>query len=382
MPEALTGDLTCDLFTSSSEVDAEEWSSVCDVSTNPFMDLKFFDVLNRSITSDTQRSDTQPSDTQTWGALIRDTNGRPVAATCFSLYRVDGALFLPGWLRPPTELIRRLFRNYLSIPLLIGGHPVGVGQSHLQMRQDADPKAVVEVLDRTAQELARAHRAKLILFKEFTQSEAEQLNSLTTRGYSRSQSVETWTLNSEWASFDNYYETRSKRTRANMRKYFGKLEAAGMTFEEHRGADGVSELFTDEIYQLYENVLDRASLRFEKVPLSFFQELAREFPEESRFAFIRQADQIVGFTCGLGTGHHHALLYCGIDYERNDEAAIYFNTLYRGLAAAIETGAQTINVGQSADEFKRRLGCKSAPLFIFTKPMSPVLGLGFRLFVN
>ena len=372
MSGAQSDDLTCDLFTSSADVDADEWSSVCDVATNPFMDLRFLNVLNRSITSETQ----------TWGALIRDSTGRPVAATCFSLYRVDGALMLPNWLRPPTELIRRLFPRYLSIPLLICGHPVGVGQSHLQMRPGTDPTALVEVLDRTAQELARSHKAKLILFKEFTQSEADELQSLTTRSYACSQSVLTWTLNSEWTTFDDYYATRSKRTRANMRKYSGQLEAAGMTVEQRQGAEGVPELFTDDVYRLYENVLDRAAFRFEKVPLSFFQELAREFPEESRFAFIRQADSVVGFTCGLGTGQHHALLYCGIDYERNEEAAIYFNTLYRGLAAAIDTGVQTINVGQSADEFKRRLGCTSAPLFIFTKPISPLLGLGFRLFVR
>lgn len=372
MPVANTGDLTCDLFTSSAEVDSAEWYSVCDISTNPFMDLRFLDVLNRSITSKTK----------TWGALIRDAAGQPVAATCFSLYRVDGALFLPNWLRPPTELIRRLFPRYLSIPLLICGHPVGVGQSHLQMRQHADSTAVVDVLDRTAKKLAQTDKAKLILFKEFTQSETDQLHGLTKRGYTRSQSVKTWTLTSEWDTFDNYYATRSKRTRANMRKYFGRLEAAGMTFEQRQGSDGVSELFTDEVYRLYESVLDRAALRFEQVPLSFFQELAREFPEESRFAFIRQNNRIVGFTCGLGTGKHHALLYCGIDYERNEEAAIYFNTLYRGLAAAIDTGVQTINVGQSADEFKRRLGCKSAPLSIFTKPITPLIGLGFRLFVR
>lgn len=372
MSSARSSDLSCELFASPDKVDAEEWYSVCDVRTNPFMDLRFLNVLNRSITSETQ----------TWGALIRDATGSPVAATCFSLYRVDGALMLPDWLRPPTELIRRLFPGYLSIPLLICGHPVGVGQSHLQIRQGADSAAVVEVLDRTAQELAQAHGAKFILFKEFTQSEADQLQCLTKRGYACSQSVETWTLISEWDSFDSYYATRSKRTRANMRKYFGRLEAAGLTFEQRNGADGVPELFTDGVYQLYKNVLDRATFRFEQVPLTFFHELAREFPEESRFAIIRNDARIVGFACGLGTGQHHALLYCGIDYECNEEAAIYFNTLYRGLAAAIDTGVATINVGQSADEFKRRLGCKSAPLFIYTKPMSPILGLGFRLFVR
>ncbi len=372
MPEAERGALTCELFQSPSEIDSAAWYSVCNVGTNPFLDLRFLDVLNRSITSETQ----------TWGALIRDASGRPVAATCFSFYRVDGALFLPNWLRPPTQLIRQLFPRYLWIPLLISGHPVGVGQSHLQISSEVDAATIVGVLDRTAHELARKHGAKLILFKEFTPSEAEQLSILTDHGYARSQSVLTWTLTSEWDSFDNYYATRSKRTRANMRKYFGQLEAAGMTFEQRRGADGVAELFTDEVYQLYENVLDRAAFRFEKVPLSFFQELAREFPEESRFTFIRQGERIVGFACSLGTGQHHALLYCGVDYERNDEAAIYFNTLYRGLAAAIETGAESINVGQSADEFKRRLGCQSSPLFIFTKPISTLLDAAFRLFVR
>ena len=367
----MSGSYTCRLYDRESDVDQAEWGTVCDASVNPSMDLRFLDLLNNSM----------PRSSRTWAAVIRNQDGQAVAATYFSLYAVDGALFLPRFLVPPTNLIRRLWPRYLYFRIVICGHPIGIGQSSLQMRPEADPKELAIVLDATATELATKHRAGLILFKEFTANETEQLRELKQLGYLQEQSVVTYTLQSQSDSFDSYYQSRSKRTRANMRKYFAKLEVAGMTYEHRPGCE-MANRFTDDVYGLYQNVLQRASFRFEVVPIEFFQQLALRFPTESCFTLINDGNRIVGFCCGLGTQSHHMLLYCGIDYERNDEAAIYFNTLYRGLTPAFAAGVKTINLGQSADEFKRRLGCDGEPLHIFTKPTRWVLRILYRHFAK
>lgn len=362
---------SCQLYESSADVDHEEWNLVTDTSINPSMDLRFLELLNSGL----------GEGCHAWAAIIRDENGQPVGTTYFSLYSVDGAIFLPKLLVPPTNLIRRLWSKYLYLKFVICGHPIGIGQSSLQLVSGANSEQVAETLNRTAAEIAKQHRAHFLLFKEFDSDEANKLSTLKSHGYKQSQSVVTYNMQSTFNSFDEYYESQSKRTRANMRKYFASLEVASMSVEHKRG-DAAAREFTNDVYQLYRNVADKAAFRFEIMPPEFFQQLAKLFPEEACFTYIRAGDVVHGFCCGLGNQSHHMLLYCGINYTRNSDASIYFNTLYRGLSPAFDAQVSSINVGQSADEFKKRLGCQPQPLFIFLKPVGALLRLLSKPFLR
>lgn len=361
---------TCELFDQAEDLDGAGWWSVCDPSANPTMDPRFLNVVRASL----------PTGGRCWAAVVRDASGQPMAVTYFTLYLLDGALVLPRTLRRATEAIRRAFPRYLYFRVLICGHPIGVGGSSLQTTAEVDVAGLVDALDDAAECLAKSHRASLVVFKEFPADEAERLAGLEARGYTRNKSVTTWQLSSAHSSFEEYYSSRSKRTRANMRKYFSKLQEAGLEVLHRRGGETAAAMITDDVYQLYRNVVARAEFQFEVVTLEFFRELARQFPDECSFTFVSGASGVSGFCCGLGAGTHHMLLYCGIDYTRNEEAAIYFNTLYRGLAAALDRGVHTINVGQSADEFKRRLGCEGSQLFVFTRPTTLLFKLLHRMF--
>lgn len=362
---------SCQLYDRAADVDPDEWSRVTDISVNPSMDLRFLGLLNSGL-GDSCRA---------WAAIIRNENGEPVGATYFSTYSVDGALFLPKFLVPPTNLIRRLWSRYLHLKFAICGHPIGIGKSSLQLVEGVDHEQVAIALEQTASQIAKDAGAHFILFKEYNCDEAANLGTLISKGYAKQQSVVTYTMQTSHTSFDEYYNSRSKRTRANMRKYLASLEAADMTVEYKRGAAAAKE-FTNDVYELYRNVLDQAAFRFEVMPPEFFHQLAELFKEEACFTYIRDANGIHGFCCGLGNQSHHMLLYCGINYARNDEASIYFNTLYRGLAPAFESRVSSINVGQSADEFKKRLGCEPTPLFIFLKPVGRLLRVVSRPFLR
>ncbi len=362
----------CETYPASrlAEIDRAAWEGVCDFAANPFMDLRFLSVLHSAL----------GPESRFWAVLVRDEQQRAVAATYFCTYRIDAIPALPEFLRPPSEWIRSWFRGYLKIPLLIVGQPIGTGQGNLAFESDVDFAPLCEALDQAAKQVARETRAKLILFKEFEAPLADRLEPLLQSGYTRMKSVLTYTLQADYRDFEHYYETRSKRTRANMRKVMAKADEAAVICLQLSGGDDVAKLHTDEVHQLYENVRLRGEMQFEVVPAEFFRELARQFPEQARFTLLKAGEKVVGFCCGLSAGKRHTMLYCGIDYDVNEDAAVYFNTVYRGLAAALETSASEINVGQSADEFKRRMGCEGRPLFMFLKPTGFVLSILFGVF--
>ena len=89
------------------------------------------------------------------------------------------------------------------------------------------------------------------------------------------------------------------------------------------GGEGVDKLYTDEVHKLYEAVLQKARLKFERIPAEFFRELARQMPEESKYTFFYKGDKVVGVCSAMTSPVYHCMLYCGVDYElKNPEADI------------------------------------------------------------
>jgi predicted N-acyltransferase len=131
-------------------------------------------------------------------------------------------------------------------------------------------------------------------------------------------------------------------------------------------------LFTEDVYRLYLAVLDRAEVKLECLPAEFFRELTRQFPEESAFTLGYQGERIVAFVCGLFHGDEYANLFCGLDYGLNEGADLYFNLMFHDVDFALRSGVRSLHVGQTADEFKSRMGCYTRPRFFYVKVRDPL----------
>ena len=65
--------------------------------------------------------------------------------------------------------------------------------------------------------------------------------------------------------------------------------------------------------------------------------------------------------------------FCGFDYQLNEEADLYFNLLYEDLDFALRQNVGSIHIGQTANEFKSRVGCYLEPRFFYVKSRDPVV---------
>jgi predicted N-acyltransferase len=359
------------LAKSAAEVDRASWQGVCDPSENPFMDLRFLQAVETSFAADARF----------WYATVQDDSGRAVACACFSCYTVDGCVLAPPAGQRFVTAVRRWWRSFFRFRVLLGGLPVSTSGGQVALADGVDLDRLAATLDRIATKLADESKAKFISFKEYDPALTEKLAPLERYGYRRAESVVTHWLMGEYPSFNTYYDSRSKRHRANIRRHFRKLESAGLTWVQYRGRDDVGGLFTEDVHRLYLNVFDRSQAKFEILPKSFFPELAQQLPDDSCFTFMFQGERPVGFCCGVASPGGHTLLYCGLDYTLNADADLYFNIIYRGLAQGLVPGVKRVQVGASADEFKKHLGCDQIPLSIFLKARGAVTSFLFhRLF--
>ena len=110
-------------------------------------------------------------------------------------------------------------------------------------------------------------------------------------------------------------------------------------------------------------------MKLERLPAEFFRELARQFRDDAAFTLIYQDRRIVAFVCGF-LFHQDAYLnlFCGLDYALNEyEADLYFNLMYEDLDYALRQRVKAIHVGQTANDFKSRMGCFLEPRCFYVK---------------
>ena len=351
----------CELYNSVDDIDADEWREVCRSSENMYLDPRFLKAVELSFVAEAQF----------WYAVYRDEAGRAVAATCFSRYRVDGALLAPPVVQKIVSIVRRIWPGFFQFRLMMCGVPVTTCDCQLAIVDDADLEGILAGLDETAVSLARQSGCRLLSFMQFSPELAAKLDGLSRYGFHKTRSAYAYHLEGNLDSFDAYLASRNSKARWNIRKSLKQFEATGLTCEQFRGRDGAEQLFTPEVHQLYLNVLNRAKVRFERIPNEFFQEFARQYPDESCYTVIRQGERIVAFCCGLADGDQYALLWVGFDYSINAETELYFNVMYRCLEQGLAPGVRVVYFGASADQFKQRVGCRGTWLSIYVKAIYP-----------
>ncbi|WP_291570122.1 GNAT family N-acetyltransferase [Clostridium sp. UBA4548] len=148
-----------------------------------------------------------------------------------------------------------------------------------------------------------------------------------------------------WNSFQSYLEAMkpSHRYRYNKIRKHGKLLDIRELEKQER--------FTGELYKLYENVYNKSSFKLEKLPIEFFRENSADT------TVFTLEGKTVGFVQTFKEEETFYFLFGGIDYSVNKKHSLYFNMLYHIIARAIECGAKSIKMGQTAEDAKLRLGC-------------------------
>src|SRR5262249_59287948 len=97
--------------------------------------------------------------------------------------------------------------------------------------------------------------------------------------------------------------------------------------------------------------------RLELLPLSFFHSLARRLSGRVGLTLVYAGDRVAAFNWNLFDGETYHFLFAGLDYDLNPSLDLYFNLMYAEMDYAFRTGAESLVVGQTADDFKMRLGC-------------------------
>ncbi|HSE04820.1 MAG TPA: GNAT family N-acetyltransferase [Methylomirabilota bacterium] len=317
-------------------------------------------------------------------ALVYDEGERPQAWASVCSFPVDVVTLAGRGIQAAVGGARAVFPSLGVVRTLFVGLPVSLGQSHLAISPGADPEAVLTVLDAALADIAARERAWLVVWKEFDAATAARLGpTLRARGYRRAESPVMHELEARFTDFRDYCAALTSHYRSDIRRSERKFRASGFRVVQLHDAAEIRRVYTPDVHRLYEAVVARSTVKLEVLPVEFFWELVRQFPDLVGLTVVYDRDRIVAFNWGMMDGGVHHYLFCGMDYAVAREADLYFNLMYHQLDDALRQAPERIEVGQTADAFKARLGCRPAPRYFYVKAgrlaARVALRHGFRL---
>ena len=312
------------------------------------------------------------------GMLIEDRDGERRGVQPFFFTDQDLVATAPGWLRAPVQAVRRLFPRFLRLKMLMLGCAAGEGHLGGAVPEERWGMAVMR---EAAVKVARAHRAALVVWKDFPahyRAPLDPLHCAPAAGacYVRIPSMPATRLALDYASWDDYMARKlSHAMRKNLRRKFKALATAApleMTVVNDLGAH------VDEALALYLQTYARSPLQFEKLTRDFLLRLGAEMPERSRFFLWRQNGRLVAFSLCLV--HDGAIYdeYLGLDYPIALELHLYFVTFRDILTWALAHGLRSYNSTPLNYDPKLHLGFALAPLDLYVAHPSPVLNALLR----
>jgi len=297
--------------------------------------------------------------------LLKDHTDKTRAIQPFLMVKQDLVSGLPKALRRSVDQIRRRFPGALVMRMLMVG--CSAGEGHLA--RDASTGSVewvAQALSEALQPVARAFGAAMIVMKDFPKAYRKALRPMKKAGYARVPSMPGSRMELNFKNFDEYLQTKlSHKTRKNLRSKYRKAAAAGAPVTMEVVSD--VEPHIDELFPLYQQVLERSQYKFEELTKPYFVEISRRMGERALFFIWRQNGKAVAFSSCAG---HEGVLrdhYIGLDYQVALDQHLYFVTFRDIVTWAIENKYHTYYSAPLNYEPKYHLRHDLVPLDLYVR---------------
>jgi hypothetical protein len=259
--------------------------------------------------------------------------------------------------------------------MLLGGLPVSFGTSLLRVHPAADAAAVVAAIADAAETVARELGATMVVFKEFTVAQQAEAGRLVEHGWFEAASLPGCAMEIPWTSFDAYLGALRAGYRRQLRADLAARARGGLVVRRVEGLGGRG----NEVFALYQQVMDRAPYQLERLPQAFFTQLEVRAGARCRSLLIEREGQLLGAAVLLRADRSLVFLLAGIDYARSRAHRVYPNLVAEVVAEAIRDGASRLELGQTSYLLKGRLGGTPSDRVLYLRHRRPVVHRALRL---
>ena len=292
-------------------------------------------------------------------------------------------LALDGFAQNAVRRVQQLWPEFLVVRTLFCGaltaekaviaiHPDYLGRSDL-----------FAAFDSALLTHAKAHRIKMITFKDILETDAQQLAPLLSLGYSKSAGLPMTTLPIDFESEEEYFAKLSPKARKNIRRKVKEAAAlGGVTVQEVKEIDDL----IDEIHALYLNVHHRSDLKFGVLTKDFFLNQVKYLPDEAIYFlyWIKQGEikRLIGFNLCINRSDDLMDKFIGMDYDYALDFNLYFVSLLENIKWCIKNQKKFYVLNQGGYDVKARFGVTLQPMVHMSKMVNSFVNKAATLFTR
>jgi predicted N-acyltransferase len=360
-------------------VDLADWGQVCDVANDLLMHPAFLGAAEAGLRSGTDGAKSSGVATEFWYLLAYE-GATPVGAACVTEYPLDTMVLASPLAHRVVAVVRKFFPRYLKFRVTWCGLPISTAGSNLRIVAGADVEAVLAAINARIEKISRRRKTWLVVHKELDPREAARFGSIAEAGYVRADSLPMNRILRRHENFEAMLSAMRSHYRYKIAKSRKKLAASGVEACRTSDPEEIAAAYTPALHAMYERVTLRSEHRLEVLPREYFLELAARFPGELQLTMLRHEGRVIAFAWSLRHGKTYRNLFVGIDDDQNEESDAYFNLMVEDVAQAMSQPIDEMLVGQTADDFKSRLGCTSDARYLFIKVTNGFIRWWFNRF--
>jgi predicted N-acyltransferase len=352
------------VFNSIDEVDLGDWERVRAASDSSiFMDPRFLAAIEISM----------KATYQFWYVIGYDAHNHPAACAALCGMTIDVADLAEPRLASIIRRVPKALTRLRGLKALFCGLPGSPGEKNLALTSpDAGPSGL-QLLDQAVCDLAVRAGMDVTVYKEFGERDLAWMDALLGHGYRRIPTQPMYFFAPSFIDFAQYCASLSSRYRSSINRSMRKLKSGGVELSIVTDPEDIRRVYTAEVHALHEQMVARAEMNIEVLPIEFFRQLASRLDRKVELIALSRDSRIIAMGWCLHDDSSYHMLYAGLDYRLNPEFDLYFNLMYATLDRALQKRVAKIHVGQTADVFKARLGCRGQPLYAFVKGHGPVM---------
>lgn len=195
--------------------------------------------------------------------------------------------------------------------------------------------------------------------------------SCINRKYATGHTLPTVIIRNRFENWNEYLSALRSDYRRRLRKISEQGRECSLTRMDFRD-------FTDGMYEQYLEVYKRSRGKLEKLGHDFFRNLGEPFV----LTACMNRDTILGWTISLHDDADFYFFLGGIDYRLNRRYSTYFRLLADIVRQGIESEAGRIDLGQTAEIPKMRLGGRLEQRYMEASHSFSLIQKLFKLFEN
>jgi predicted N-acyltransferase len=285
-----------------------------------------------------------------WYLLLHE-GGRLVGSAPLSLIGVRLDLFMGRTAQRFVASIRRIWPSFLLPRILFCGLPISIGKHAIAFAEDVDHHRLLERLVEEMEAIARDAGVGFLCVKEFEQEgDLPVVTALPRTGFLYVPSLPYARLPLRWGSFDSYLGGMRHGYRRVVLKSLRKLRNARVV------VGGEEVCSSDRFFALYANVMERATTKLEILTQEFFRSLYNRCGKDLRVIAVLDGNEVLGAALCTVDGRRMTFMLVGLDYAVRDAHDVYFNLIYGIVRNAVETGCLVLDLGQTSNWLKSRIG--------------------------